>query len=144
MDADSKCVFECLATCIAFQMKLFNISVAGVDIQQFGRTPSPSPSWKQGNRVNKATPTAQFHCSAHERRSWLRPTAVKALGTRLSQHGFKPRHSSTSVLLPISARVVTGFNQRKLPSRTIIVEVDISKAFDTDSHRLIIEMIHRS
>ena len=37
---------------------------------------------------------------------------------------------------PISARVVSGFNQRKPPSRTIAIAVGISKAFDKVSHRL--------
>ena len=72
------------------------------------------------------------------------PVIVETLGTCPSQHGFKPRHSTASVLLPISATVVSGFNQRKPPSRTTAITVDISKAFDTVSHHLLIEMIHRS
>ena len=34
------------------------------------------------------------------------------------------------------------FNQRKPPSRTFITAVDISKAFDTVSHRLLIEVMY--
>ena len=41
------------------------------------------------------------------------------MGTSPSQQGFRPRHSTTSALLSISARVVSGFNQRKPRSRTI-------------------------
>ena len=67
---------------------------------------------------------------------------MAALGTGPYKHGFKPRHSTTSALLAIFARVVTGFNQRKPPSRTIATKVDISKALSTVSHRLFIEMIH--
>ena len=47
-------------------------------------------------------------------------------------------------LLPISVRVVSGFNQRKPPSRTLAIAVDISKEFDTVSHRLLIKMIQCS
>ena len=72
------------------------------------------------------------------------PSIVEALGTRPSKHGFKSRHSTASALLPISARVVSGFSQRKPPSSTIPIVLDISKAVDTVSHRLLIEMIHRS
>ena len=54
------------------------------------------------------------------------------------------RHSTASALLPIYAREVSGFNQRKLPSRTIAIAVDISRAFDKVFHRLLIELIHRS
>ena len=69
------------------------------------------------------------------------PAIVEALGTRPSQHGFKPRHSTASALLSISAMVVSGFNQCKPPRRTFAIAVDISKAFDTISHRLLIGMI---
>ena len=69
---------------------------------------------------------------------------MEALVKRSSQHGFKPRHFTALALLPISVRVVSGFNQRKPPSRTIAIAVDISKSFDKVSHRLLIEMIHRS
>ena len=40
--------------------------------------------------------------------------------------------------------VISGFNQLKSSSITIAIGVDISKAFDTASHRLFIEMIHHS
>ena len=73
----------------------------------------------------------------------LLPSIVTALGTLPSQQGFKLRHSTASALLPISANVVFGFNQRKPPSRTITIAVDNTKVFDTMSHHLI-EMIHLS
>ena len=38
----------------------------------------------------------------------------------------------------------SGFNQRKSPSRTIAIVVDISKTFNTVSHHLLIKMIYRS
>ena len=66
---------------------------------------------------------------------WLfLPTIVEALGTALDQHSFKPRHFTTSALLLVSARVVSGCNQRKPPSRAISTTVDISKDFDPVSH----------
>ena len=40
--------------------------------------------------------------------------------------------------------MVSGFGHYKPPSRTITIAVDISKAFDTVSHRFLIEIIHRS
>ena len=66
------------------------------------------------------------------------------LGSCPSQHDFKLRHSTTSALLSISSRVVSGYNQWETPSRTIAIEVGISKAFDTVSHSLLTEMIHCS
>ena len=54
---------------------------------------------------------------------------MQAGGLHFSQHASLYQVSLNQV--PISARVVFGFNQRKPPSRTIAITVDISKAFDT-------------
>ena len=64
------------------------------------------------------------------------PTIMEHLGTRPSWHGCILKQSTSSALLPISARVVTGFNQRKLPGRTIATLVYISKVFDIVSYCL--------
>ena len=61
---------------------------------------------------------------------------VEALGTRPSQHGFNLRLSTTAALLPISPSVITSFNERKSPSRMIVITVDINKAFNTVTQRL--------
>ena len=74
----------------------------------------------------------------------LLPYLVEALDTRVSQHGFKPRHSCVSAILPLVSRITEGFNMRKPPGRTVAVAVDISKAFDSVSHVRLLEMIHQS
>ena len=60
------------------------------------------------------------------------PTSEPRLG---SSTWWRTWDSTTSALLPIFARVVSGFNQRKPPSRAMAIAV---------SHRLFIEMINRS
>ena len=52
------------------------------------------------------------------------------------QHGFRPRHSTTSALLQLTTDIETGFNQRKPPHRTVCVAV-----FDTVSHDTLISKI---
>ena len=71
-------------------------------------------------------------------------TMCTPIPARLQTEALHHAPLRSSSVLPISARVVPGFNQRKPPSRTITIAVDISKAYDTVSHRLLIEMIHRS
>ena len=115
--------------------------------RQFGRTPSTSQSLQQGSLVSKAAPTALYRGFDRQQRFWSSsssPPSWRSWKLNPSQHGFKPSHSTSSAMLPISARVGSGFNQRKLPSRIIAIAVDISKAFGTVSHRLFIEMIHLS
>ena len=67
--------------------------------------------------------------------------AAKVLESRIMstinkylQHGFRPDHSTTSALLRITTDIAMGFNQRKLPDRTICVVVDLSATFDTVCH----------
>ena len=60
------------------------------------------------------------------------------------QHGFRPGHSTTSALLQLTSDVATGFNQWKPPHRTICVAVDLTSAFDTVNHNVLLSKIPRS
>ena len=125
-----------------FLMELFNLSVAGVDIPAI---------WKDSFiisilKARMPCEQGQSYCSilllcraGKILEQLLLLTIVKVLGAHSSHRSF-----TTSGMLPISAREVSGFNQHKSPSRTIVIAVDISKAFYAVSHRLLIEMIHLS
>ena len=52
-----------------------------------------------------------------------------------TQHGFRPRHSTTTALLPLSTAIAVGFNQRKPASRTAALAIDFAKAFDSVDHQ---------
>ena len=49
-----------------------------------------------------------------------------------------------SALLPLISRATEGFNMKRPPGRTVAVAVDISKALDSVSHTILLEMIHLS
>ena len=51
-----------------------------------------------------------------------------------TQHSFRPHRSTTTALLPLTHKVVSGFNQQLPPHRTVTVSLDFSKAFDTVNH----------
>ena len=57
------------------------------------------------------------------------------------QHGFRPRHSTTSALLQLTTDIETGFNQRKPPHHTVCVAIDLTTVFDTVSHDTLISKI---
>ena len=59
------------------------------------------------------------------------------------KHGFRPGHSTTSALLQLTSDVATGFNQRKTSHRTICVAVDLTAAFDTVNHNVLLSKIAR-
>ena len=60
------------------------------------------------------------------------------------QHGFRPGHSTTSALLQLTSDIATGLNQRKPAHRTICVAVDLTAAFDTFKHNVLLPKIARS
>ena len=130
---------------LAFLTEVFNLSVVGVDIPTIWKNSDKIQILKAGKPQDEGRsyrPISLLCPTVKILERLLLPSIIEALGTRPFQHFFKPRCSTTSVPLPISARVVSGFNQLKPPS--IAIAVDISKAFGTVSHRLLIEMIQRS
>ena len=71
-------------------------------------------------------------------------TTVNTQSPASDQHGFRPGHSTTSALLQLTNDVATGFNQRKPPHRTVCVAVDLTAAFDTVNHNVLLSKIARS
>ena len=57
------------------------------------------------------------------------------------QHGFRPRHSTTSALLQLTTDIETGFSHREPPHSTLCVAIDLTAAFDTVSHDILISKI---
>jgi hypothetical protein len=74
----------------------------------------------------------------------LLPGVVAALPKAQSQHGFAALHSCATVLLPIATKVAIGFNNPKPAHRSALCAIDISKAFDTVNHTLLLEQISAS
>ena len=69
------------------------------------------------------------------------PSINEFLSPAKDQYGFRPRHSTTSALLQLTTDIETGFNQRKPPHRTVCVAIDLTAAFDTVSHDILISKI---
>ena len=69
------------------------------------------------------------------------PTINEFLSPAKDQHGFRPRHSTTSALLQLTTDIETGFNQQKPPHRTVCAAIDLTAAFDTVSHDILLSKI---
>ena len=131
----------------AFLTELFNLSVGGIDLPSIWKCSTILPILKTGKpRTEGASyrPISLLCPAVKILEHLLLPFLTEALDTRVSQHGFKPRHSCVSALLPLVSRITEGFNMKKPPGRTVAVVVDISKAFDSVSHVRLLEMIHQS
>ena len=64
----------------------------------------------------------------------LLPTLNEHLPIPEFQHGFRPSHSTITALNDFNTHVTTGFNQKRPPDRTILLQIDLSKAFDMVNH----------
>ena len=51
------------------------------------------------------------------------------------QHGFRAQHSTVSALHDFTESIAKGFNKKKPADRTLLVQIDLSKAFDMVSHK---------
>ena len=69
------------------------------------------------------------------------PSINEFISPAIDQHGFRPRHSTTSALLQLTTDIETGFNQLKPPQHTVCVAIDLTAAFDTVSHDTLISKI---
>ena len=72
------------------------------------------------------------------------PSINEFISQPKDQHGFRPRHSTTSAPLQLTTDMEAVFNQRKPPHRTVCVAIDLTAAFDTVSHDKLISKIARS
>ena len=133
---------------VAYLTKLFNLSLSQANLPVIWKTAHIIPIPKPGKPLNLST--------SYRPISLLSP-AVKILERLLlpfinpptlplssTQHGFRPFRSTTSALLPLVTTAANGFNVRKPPTRTAVVAVDISKAFDAVDHTLLLKQISDS
>ena len=59
------------------------------------------------------------------------------------QHGFRKSRSTVTALQSISDIITTGLNKKKPVERTVMVAIDLSKAFDTVDHEILITDISK-
>ena len=72
------------------------------------------------------------------------PTLTQHLPSKEFQHGFKTKHSTITALQNITNTIAKGFNQKQPPKRTILVSLDMSKAFDTVNIHTLINKLHNT
>jgi hypothetical protein len=128
-------------------MRLFNLSLAHADIPAVWKRANIIPIPKPGKPVSASTsyrPISLLSPCIKVLERLLVPYVTEDLPCAPTQHGYKPLHSNTTALLPIVNRIVTGLNEDKPASRSVLVSLDISKAFDAIDHVLLLKKVSNS
>jgi hypothetical protein len=133
---------------ISFLTKLFKLSLKSANLPSI---------WKAAHIIPIPKPGKPLTVSTSYRPISLLSPVVKILERLLlpfinppslplssTQHGFRPFRSTTSCLFPLVKAADNGFNERKPPTRTAVVALDISKAFDLVDHTLLLKQLSDS
>ena len=119
---------------------LYNDSLKSCRLPSIWKTsliiPIPKPG-KDSSQGTSYRPISLLCPAAKVLEALILPSINEFLSPAKDQHGFRPRHSTSSALLQLE----TGFNQRKPPHRTVRVVIDLTAAFDTVSHNTLISKI---
>ena len=100
--------------------------------------PNPGKDSSQGTFYR---PNSLLYPAAKVLEALILPSINEFLSPAKYQHGFRPRHSTTSALLQLTTDIETGVNQRRPPHRTVCVAIDLTATFDTVSHYILISKI---
>jgi hypothetical protein len=133
---------------LSYLTSLYNLSINTANLPQI---------WKTANIIPIPKPGKSLHLSTSYRPISLLSPDIKILERLLllfvnspayplssTQHGFRPFRYTTSALLPLATVAANGFDEKKPPTRTGAVAVDISKAFDAVNHTLLLKQVSSS
>lgn len=114
------------------------------NIWKVGRIiPLPKPG-KPANQGKSYRPISLLSPIAKLMEKLMLPTLNENLVSSQHQHGFRKGRSTVTALQRIQDQIQRGLNQRKPNQRTIMVAIDLSKAFDTVSHGKLLEYLNQS
>jgi hypothetical protein len=123
---------------------LYNLSLSNSDIPSIWKQALILPIVKPGKPATLGTsfwPISLLSPATKVLERLLLPEVTKTLQPAEFQHGFRPMRSTVTALLPITNLISEGFNQKKPPMRTVLLALDLSKAFDSVDITLLLEQI---
>jgi hypothetical protein len=132
---------------LAFLTQLFNLSILHADIPAIWKSALIVPILKPGKPADQGSsyrPISLPNPAAKILERLLHPEFVAALPKTKSHHGYAPMHSCVTALLPFATQVAVGFNNNKPARRSALVAWDISKAFDSVDHTILLEEVSNS
>ncbi|XP_049318515.1 probable RNA-directed DNA polymerase from transposon X-element isoform X1 [Bactrocera dorsalis] len=135
------------STGVKYLTKVLNLSLTTLQIPDVWKVGRVVPLLKPGKPANKGEsyrPITLLSPVVKTLEALLLPTFTHHLSLASHQHGFRKVHNTTTALSVINAQIVRGLNQKPPCERTILVALDLSKAFDTVNHTTLLQDIEKT
>ena len=125
---------------LRFLTRLFTLSICDADIPVIWRSADIVPVPKPGKPLDQGLSYRPISLLCPEIKVLERlliPFLTTNFHLNPTQHGFRPQRSTVTALIPLATSIPRGFNQPKPASRTGLLSVDISKAFNVVRRELL-------
>ena len=124
--------------------EIYNKSVNEAIIPNIWKTGKIIPLMKPNKPADNGPnyrPISLLSPSAKVLEAILLPSISNSVKLAEHQHGFRKGRSTTTALQGLKSKIEKGLNQKKPVDRTVVVAIDLSKAFDTVDHQLLLKDI---
>ncbi|WP_333764851.1 reverse transcriptase domain-containing protein [Streptomyces sp. IBSBF 2390] len=130
--------------CIEYLTGIFNLSLSTLKIPNVWKVGRIIPLLKPNKSPSEGTsyrPISLLSPLVKLMEKLLLPLLASHLTPPRHQHGFRKAHSTTTALHTIYEHIQRGLNDNRPNKRTVMVALDLSKAFDTVDHVLLLNDI---
>jgi hypothetical protein len=132
---------------VAYLTKIFNLSIKFSQIPAIWKSSIIIPLLKPGKDPTDSKsfrPVSILCPSIKILERLVLPILDNHLQVPVYQHGFRKNHSTITALHDFNQDVCKGFNQNLPPDRTVLVQIDLSKAFDMVNHDKLLKGLNDS
>ena len=130
---------------IQYLTNIYNNSINRSIVPMIWKTariiPLPKPG-KESNQGPSYRPISLLSPAAKTLEAIIQPEIADSIELKDHQHGFRKSRSTTTALQGISDHIIKGLNIKKPVKRTVLVAIDLSKAFDTVDHEILLNDIN--
>ncbi len=130
---------------VKFLTSIFNLVMSTAKTPGKWKTGKIITLLKPGKPANKGSsyrPVSILSPPAKILEALLLPYLTDAIELADHQHGFRKGRSTLTALQTIKDHIDDGLNRKKPVNRTVSVAIDLSKAFDTVDHHLLLRDIN--